>query len=175
VSGRVTTIVATARLRFAPLEAAHAADLFEAFSDPQIYEHIGGGPPISVAELAEQFARRAAGPGSNQARWLNYAVQLQDSGEWIGRLEATIIPQWAEVAYVFGPAYWGRGYAAEAMTALHDHLWKDWSVAECWATTSPHNLRSIRLLRRLGYRACESWPALGSYEPGDLVFCRRTS
>src|SRR5687767_9604035 len=111
------TIVATTRLRIAPLEAAHAAGLFEAFSDPRIYEHIEGGLPGKVAELAEQLARRVAGSSDNQERWLNYAVQLQDSGGWIGRLEATIIPQWAEVAYVFGPAYWGRGYAAEAMTA----------------------------------------------------------
>lgn len=163
----------TNRLHFEPLGCQHAAGLIEPFSDSRIYAYIGGGPPLDVADLAADFARRAAGPPDKDERWLNFAVSLRSSGEWIGRLEATIIDQRGEVAYLLGPNHWGQGFATEAVRALHDHLWRNWNVCQCWATTSPQNLRSIRLLRRLDYQPSDSWPDLGSYDPGDLVFVRQ--
>ena len=106
---------------------------------------------------------------------MNYAVRLSRTGTLIGRLEATIVEGRAEVAYLFDPQFWGQGYATEAMSAFHDHLQQNEHVSEFWATTAPRNVRSIRLLDRLGYApAPEPWPRLLSYEKGDLVFVQRS-
>ena len=163
----------SARLLFEPLRADHAAGLFEPLSDPRVWEHIGETALTTVEALAARFDRMASGAPHDRSdeNWLNYAVRLKSNGTLIGQLQATIIEQQAEVAYLFGPRHWGHGYAAEAMSAFQDHLRQNWCVGEFWAATTPQNIRSIRLLRRLGYvELCDSWPTLASYDPGDLVF-----
>ena len=166
----------TARLLFEPLRPDHAAGLFEPLSDPRVWEYIGENPLTTVTALAAEYDRMASGPPSDRANeyWLNYAVRSKADGTLLGTLQATIIERWAEVAYLFGPESWGHGYANEAMSAFQDHLRQSWRVDEFWAATSPRNVRSIRLLRRLGYsELCDSWPMLLSYEPGDLAFVLR--
>jgi RimJ/RimL family protein N-acetyltransferase len=166
----------SARLSFEPLRGDHAAGLFEPLSDPRVWEHINDTPQKTVAALAARFDRMASGPPCDRANenWLNFAVRLKADCTLIGRLEATIIEQRAEVAYLFGPAHWGHGYATEAMSAFQDYLQKSWSVGEFWAATRPENRRSVRLLRQLGYvEQHDSWPNLSSYDAGDLVFVLR--
>jgi RimJ/RimL family protein N-acetyltransferase len=164
------------RLLYEPLCADHAPGLFESLGDPRVYEHIGDVQSPNVAVLAAQFAYMASGPPPHLAheRWLNYAVKLRTDASLIGRLEATIIEQRAEVAYLFGPRFWGQGYAAEAMAALQDHLRQCEHVTEIWATTTAENTRSIKLLDRFGYvQISDSWPPLVSYASGNLVFALR--
>lgn len=164
------------RLVYEPLCADHAAGLFEVLEDPRVYEHINDVPSPSVAHLAARFTRMASGPAPDrrEERWLNYAMRLKATGTLIGRQEATIRDRLAEVAYLLGTQYQGQGYATEGMSAFQDHLRATARVTEFWATTTPQNIRSIGLLARLGYvPAGDSWPALLSYEPGDLVFVLR--
>jgi RimJ/RimL family protein N-acetyltransferase len=164
------------RLLFEPLQALHAAELFERLSDPRVWEFIGENPYPSVAAVADHFDHMAAGPPARHGheRWINYAVRSRAQGILLGTLQATIVARRAEVAFLFGPQYWGRGYAAEAMTAFQEHLRHSAPIEEFWATTDPRNLRSIKLLGRLGYiEKSTSWPDLLSYEDGDLVFVLR--
>jgi len=90
----------------------------------------------------------------------------------IGRLEATVLEKRAEVAYLFGPEFWGHGYGTESLSWLHMFIEETFHILEFWATVRPDNGRSIRLLERLGYveAAAETWPQLTSYDPGDRVF-----
>jgi [ribosomal protein S5]-alanine N-acetyltransferase len=106
---------------------------------------------------------------------VNFALRLRKTGQLIGRVEATLTPaeRRAEVAYLLGTPYWGQGYAFEAMTAFQSYLRSEEGIVDCWATTSPHNARSIRLLGRLGYQASETWPKLQTNDEGDLVFVLR--
>jgi RimJ/RimL family protein N-acetyltransferase len=159
------------RLLLEPLGTEHANGLFEPLGHPLVWEHIEGMPAQTVAELAEQFLRMASPPRQQRERWINYAVRRRDDGRLIGRVEATVVEHRAEVAYLFGPDHWGAGYATEAMLIFQTLLERDHGVGEFWATTSPRNERSIRLLCRLGYeQTTEDWPPLMSYDPGDLVF-----
>lgn len=164
----------TSRLAFEPVGADHAAALFPALCDPLVYEHLGCDPPPSVAWLSRQFARVAAGPPPHRPdeQWLNFGVRLKADGQWIGRVEATARPQWAEVACLFGSEHWRRGYAAESLAWLQRHLGAAHGIGEFWATTAPANSRSIRLLLRSGYQpsALSDARPLASYQPGDKVF-----
>ena len=162
------------RLAIEPLTVDDAADLFAALSDPRVYAHIDAAPPRDAGALRASLARMVGGPPADRAgeAWWNFAVRLAGSGEAIGRLEATIVDDRAEIAYLFGPDHWGYGYAAEAVGWLHGRIAERTGATTVWATTRPGNARSARLLGRLGYVRADSWPALTSYDPGDVVYSR---
>ena len=102
----------TARLTIEPLAARHAEELFAALDDPLVGRYIGGPDVTTLAELRERIAHLLAGPevGSGDT-WANWVVVLD--AVIIGRLEATFHDGIAEVGYVFGPRWWGRGYGTE--------------------------------------------------------------
>lgn len=172
----------SSRLLYEPLTARHALDLCDALTDAQVYAHLPGDRPTTAADLERQFACMAAGPRPGQVEpdrahpdqsqqvWWNFAVRLH-SGEAIGRIQATIHHGLAETAYLFGPRYWGHGYATEALRWLHEQLAADRRADTAWATVVPENTRSIRLLERVGYlREPTARPHLLSYAPGDQVY-----
>ncbi len=163
------------RLVYEPLRQDHAFELINALTDPRVYRYIEGPYPSTYELLTDQFAFMTAGPPEHKRheRWWNFVVRLGPFGQPIGRLEATLVDDWAEVAYLFGPEYWGRGYATEALAWLHGQLWADHTALHWWASVCPGNDRSVRTLTRAGYEEVTSgWPALTSYDPGDRVFRR---
>lgn len=57
-----------------------------------------------------------------------------------------------DIGFAFLPAYWGRGYAFEAATAVLDYGRTVIGLARIVAITSPDNESSARLLEKLGLR-----------------------
>ncbi len=89
------------------------------------------------------------------------------NGTYLGRIEATVHPGgWAEIAYVFGVAHRGRGLARAAVRWMLEDI----GVDEVWATTTPANARSRRLLAALGFREVPRSRPLASWDPGDLTY-----
>ena len=107
----------SARLRFEPLRVGHARDLSAALTDPRASRHFAEGGPTTVDEVEAAFARMIAGPSTPWPgeRCINVSVRLLDEPRFVGRLEATVQDADAEIAYLFDPAFWGRGYATEAV------------------------------------------------------------
>ena len=169
----------TRRLCFEPIGGQHACRLFTALSHPLVHQYLDGGPPQSPEQLAVQLECMAFGPPEVGAAetWINYAVQRRSDQQWIGRIQATVYGTWAETAYLFGPEYWGQGYATESLSWLHWSLESEHSVPEFWATCAPENKRSHRVLFRTGYLKSEriSTRPLSSYAAGDFVFQRLRS
>jgi RimJ/RimL family protein N-acetyltransferase len=163
------------RLHYEVINPDHAPLIFAWYSDPVVWRFITAPPPSSVEELTQDFARKAMGRplSRDNERWVNYVVRVTSTGVCIGLVQATIIGDVTEVAYVLGPDYWGQGYATEAMHWLHAHL-EEQGLGQCfWASVLPTNERSIALLLRLGYeRVTHDWPPLASHMPGDFVFHR---
>jgi len=163
------------RLQYEKITPAHAAELQEALCDPRVYEFITDHGTPTADELLEEFSRKALGspPTRSDETWIDYVVRSKESGMTVGRIEATIVEGQAEVAYLLGPRHWGYGFALEAMRWLHQMLESEFGVFEFWATVSPNNDRSLRLLARLGYGEATSvlWPVrLLGYNNGDRVF-----
>lgn len=89
----------------------------------------------------------------------------------VGRLEATLHDSIAEVAILFSPKHWGKGFAREALAWLHGEVQAKHEITSFWATTVPANTRCQALLLRTGYQQVHSGaPPLYSFETGDLVF-----
>lgn len=159
------------RLLIEPLRAEHLPALATQLCQPAVYEHIGGVPTLEDFILDRERAIRGPGEAARNERWLNFLVRERTSSQMLGRLEATLHNSIAEVAFLFGPSFWGKGFAFEALDWLHTEIQNSHAIKTFWATTVPANTRCQALLLRAGYKQVHSGaPVLCSFEQGDLVF-----
>ena len=90
-----------------------------------------------------------------RGRWYQFGIVLSVSGELIGdcalRCPAAD-PKQAEIGFTLGRAYWGKGYASEAVRMLIDWLFGPRGKRRIFAITDGRNFASQRLLGRLGFR-----------------------
>jgi len=139
------------RLRLEPQLATHSSEMFALLSDPALYE-FENSTPESADWLRERFAKlesRRSPDGSEQ--WLNWTVRLASS-EPIGFVQASVSSdQRAAIAYVFGSAHWGHGYATEAVVRMIEELDEQYGVRTLSAILKRDNLRSLMLLNRLEF------------------------
>jgi [ribosomal protein S5]-alanine N-acetyltransferase len=165
----------TERLQYSALAHTDVIGLYHALAEPLVYAHLGGDAVPSLAAYTAEMTTRIAGPLASETpeQWYNVVVRLKEPATRpiVGRLEATVYGAWAEIAYLFAPGHWGRGYATEAMRWWHAYLHAA-GVSTVWAAVAPGNAASLRLLARLGYveRPPDAAPHLGSYDAGDRVF-----
>jgi [ribosomal protein S5]-alanine N-acetyltransferase len=136
----------TGSLTLEPQVADHAPALFVVLSDPAIYEHENA-PPPSEDWLRERFARLESRRSTDGTElWLNWVVRLPSS-ELIGYVQATVYPDArAAIAYELGSAYWGRGFARQAVAAMIGELGARYGVRILRAVLKRANVRSLRLL-----------------------------
>lgn len=134
-----------------PQTAAHAGQMFAVLSDPAIYEYENS-PPPSLEWLRERYARlesRRSADGREQ--WLNWVIRIPTS-ELVGYVQATVKPdRRAAIAYELSSAHWGRGIARRAVQAMIAELAEHYGVHTLTAVFKGDNLRSRRLLERLGF------------------------
>ena len=159
----------TEDLTLEPQVAGHAEALFSVLLDPAIYE-FENEPPASLEWLRERLTRlesRRSGDGSEL--WLNWVVRR--GGEVIGYVQATVYSDGrAAIAYVFGSASWGRGWASRSVRAMIAELGESCGVRCLEATLKGANHRSLRLLERLGFSlAPEPLRGLRGVEEDELL------
>lgn len=83
-----------------------------------------------------------------------YLVEIKTSGEPIGlcglvRRDSLPGP---DIGFALLPAYWSRGYAYEAARAVMVYGRSGLGLSKLLAIVKPDNLRSIKLVERLGFR-----------------------
>ncbi|MDQ2779722.1 MAG: GNAT family N-acetyltransferase [Pseudomonadota bacterium] len=143
-------------LRLEPQTAAHALQMFPVLSDPAIYR-FENQPPASVAWLLQRFTQlESRGPADGAAQWLNWVVRIEDTeaaaGKLAGYVQATVfVGGDALVAYEFNSAWWGRGIAFAAVSAMLSELGAAYGVLQAFAVLKSANVRSAQLLQRLGF------------------------
>lgn len=118
-------MISTERLDLLPLRVEHAAEMAEVLADPALHTFIGGTPHSPQALLA-RYERLVAGSPDPAEQWLNWVISLRSEGRLVGTVQATIIGRTAEIAWVVGTPWQGRGIASEAARGLVD-----------WLTTQP--------------------------------------
>jgi ribosomal-protein-alanine N-acetyltransferase len=77
-----------------------------------------------------------------------FAVELE--GRLIGTVNFHIDGRVAMIGYAIARAQWGRGIATEASLAAIDWLLATHALDELWASTQRDNVRSRRVLEKLG-------------------------
>ena len=110
---------------------------------------------------------------SGREQWLNWVIRLPSS-ELIGYVQATVHPDGrAAIAYEMSSAYWGRGLARKAVQVIISELVGRYRVRSLPSVLKRENLRSMRLLERLGFSlASPEQHAKHRVEPGELLMLR---
>ena len=158
-----------------PQTAGHAGAMFSVLSDPAIYE-FENEPPPSLSWLAERYSRLESRRSPNgDEDWLNWVIRLP-GGELVGFVQATVRKDRpARIAYVLGSRYWGRGYAFRAVRAMMNEVAQAYGACDFAAIFKRRNVRSRRLLERLGFAESSSAVSgLFDVEPDEVVMDLRS-
>ena len=154
----VAEAVTTARLVLEPLRVEHAPEMAMVLHDPRVHDFIGGWP-ATEPELRSRYARMVVGQSPDGGEgWLNWVVRQRDTGEPVGTVQATVTggsgSLTAELAWIVGVAWQGRGYAAEATTAMAGWLERQ-GIRAFVAHIHPRHDASARVARRVGLSPTE--------------------
>lgn len=121
-------------------------------ADPRVMEYFPA--PLSRVESDSLAARiRAAMDGDGWGLW---ALELRETGVFIGfcGLARPTFESWftpcVEIGWRIAAEHWGRGYAPEAALAVLDFGFRELGIAEIVSFTSATNLRSIRVMEKIG-------------------------
>jgi RimJ/RimL family protein N-acetyltransferase len=111
--------IQTARLVLVPVTADDTEELAPIFGDTRLYAFTGG-EPGTIEELRKTFARLAEDRASNTTAPLNWVVRRSVDRVAVGMLQAVFGDggRAAEIAWVVGVPWQGRGLASEAARAV---------------------------------------------------------
>ena len=142
------------RLELTPLRAEDAAELLAIRRDPSV-ARFQGWTPASLAEAKEFIARQAEAIFDNPETWFQLAIRPLDGDSLLGDLGIHFLEEGSrqvEIGFTLSPTEQGRGLAAEAVSALLDHLFGPLDKHRVIASVDPQNDRAIALLTRLRFR-----------------------
>ena len=145
-------ILATARLNLRTVEPGDTDFYLALVNDPAFVEHIGD---RGIRTREDAHAALLAGPiAMQEARGHSlYVVELRDSNVPIGMcglIKRESLDN-VDIGYAFLPAWRGQGYAHEAGMAVLGFA-PSLGIRRVLAITSPNNIASNFLLRKLGMR-----------------------
>ncbi|MFD0256773.1 GNAT family N-acetyltransferase [Kitasatospora indigofera] len=107
----------TDRLDLLPLRPADAEEMALVLADPALHTFTGG-EPDTLDALRARYRRLSAGSPDPGVTWCNWVLRLRADGRATGYVQATVTADTAEIAWVVGVPWQGRGLAGEAARAL---------------------------------------------------------
>lgn len=167
---QVGEVLATVHLRLVPLRIEDAAEMAQVLGNPGIYAFTGGGPP-SPDDLRDRYRHQVVGrsPDGREA-WHNWIVRTLDPDEAVGFVQSTTTDggHAADIAWVIGVRWQGRGFATEAVRTLVAWL-ETHGVTRITAHVHPDHVASERVAVRAGLQATNA------VEAGERVWRRDVS
>lgn len=123
-------------------------------ADPRVVEFLPA--PLSRSESDALIERIEAGFAAHGfGLW---AVEVRESAAFAGFI-GLAVPRFAahftpavEIGWRLAVAHWGKGYASEGARAVLDYAFNGLQLAEVVSFTTVGNLRSRRVMERLGMR-----------------------
>lgn len=138
----------TERLRLRKLVVDDADALHPTLADVELMHWWSSAPHTSIEETRAYFAPRVDRDG-----WRCWAITPAGQDRAIGWVAAGEKRQGGvtEIGYILSRDHWGKGIAAEAVSAVIDRLFAE-GQRRVFADTDPENTASLALLERLGFR-----------------------
>ena len=139
------------RILLSPLELADIADLQTLGADASVFRYI---PQIQVPFNATAWVQMAI---SNPENYIRHVVRLRATKAALGyvqinrRRNAEL-----ELGYWLGRPHWGQRFGLEASALALALLGSVAGRCRVFAATSPENVASVKILRRLGFAQCNS-------------------
>ena len=143
----------TARLTLRPIRREDGADVFAYGADPEVSRYTTWEAHRSVDD-ARVFVDWVLGEyeGVRPAPW---GIVQRDGGRLIGACD---VADWrpeharAEIGYVLGRPYWGRGYMTEAIGAMLAFGFQELGLNRIEAVCAVENAASERVMQKVGMR-----------------------
>jgi RimJ/RimL family protein N-acetyltransferase len=148
----MTVSLRTERLLLRPWRDDDLAAFAAMSADPAVMEFLG---PFADPAACQAWVKWARGHW-DQHGFGQWVVEILGKASFIGVIGLAVVDYDAhftpavEVAWRLARAYWGHGYATEAARAALDHGFGELGLTEIVAVTVPANLRSRRVMERLG-------------------------
>lgn len=145
---QVPEAIVGAQLRLRRSTPADARAVFDAANDDEVMRYMDWPRQRSAAE-AQAYLEGCA------ARWAagteyHWAIEPRSGGELLGCIACRVKDHAADFGFFLARSAWGRGVGTEAGSLLVGWLDRQPSILRIWATCDTENLRSARLLERLG-------------------------
>ncbi|MGQ4487098.1 GNAT family N-acetyltransferase [Streptomyces sp. SAS_281] len=153
MSPRTPEPFATPRLTALPLRVEYADEMAAVLADPALHTFTGGAPESPDA-LRERYARQTAGSPDPGELWWNWVLRAGDG--LVGYVQATVRGDRAEIAWVVGVPWQGKGYAREAAGGLVAHL-RDAGVTTAVAHIHPEHTASAAVAAGAGLTRTGEW------------------
>ena len=139
----------TTRLSLQPLTLNDAAFVFELVNTPGWLQFIGN-RNVNNLDESRHYIQKIM-DNSNIQYWV---VRLNEQNQSIGIV--TFIKrdylEYHDIGFAFLPKYGKNGYAQEATLKVLNELRKEKAHSQILATTIKDNIRSIQLLKKLGFQ-----------------------
>ncbi|KAB1108321.1 GNAT family N-acetyltransferase [Micromonospora aurantiaca] len=185
MSGFTPEPIPTARLVLLPLGVEHAEEMAAVLADPALHTFIGG-EPATPAALRARYERLVAGSPDPAESWCNWVIQLRDGGRLTGFVQATVTEAHgpvtdaatagaravghrhldeaapaaagpvAEIAWVVGTRWQGRGIATEAARGMVGWLGRR-GVRTLMAHIHPDHRASAAVATACGLAPTDVW------------------
>jgi [ribosomal protein S5]-alanine N-acetyltransferase len=146
-------ILKTDRLSLRPLEPDDAPAIHLMMSDVEVMAFWDSAEIDDPAVTADIVERQLDEVERDEARY--WTMELAADGGFLGLCDLTEIDRRhsrADVGFMIARRYWGGGYTLEAMHAVIGHAAQALRLKRLQARTHLGNIRSIRLLARLGFK-----------------------
>jgi RimJ/RimL family protein N-acetyltransferase len=165
-----------AQVRLRRSTAADAQAVFDAAADAEVMHYLDWPAHRSVAH-ARAYLEGCAGrwAAGTEYHWM---IEPRAGGAPVGCMACRIKGHAAEFGCFLARPAWGRGVATEAGGLLLGWLERQPAILRVWATTDVDNLRSARLLERLGLQRegvlrMATWrPNIGGLPRDTVVYAR---
>ncbi len=124
--------------------------IFQIFSLEETNRYVSN-PPVKNMNEAREIYEKYCKPKPHLFR---IGMVLKESGNLIGTLGLYSIDmekRSATLGFDLLPDYWGHGYMTEACFALLDYAFEEMELNRIQASAEPENIRSVRVMERLGF------------------------
>lgn len=147
-------VIETERLILRTWTDADVDEYYRINQDPQVIEFLRG--PLTMQEVGDFIAfenQQFASMG-----YTLWAAEEKSSGKLMGfigldplKWDAPFGPC-VEIGWRLGSPYWGKGYATEGASAVLKYGFETSGLKEIISFTVPANVRSIRVMEKIGMK-----------------------
>jgi RimJ/RimL family protein N-acetyltransferase len=158
----------TARLRLEPFQESDGEALYVMERDPEVKRYAGG---VTTRQQSDKMLKKFIGLVA-ETGFGPIAIKVRATNAIVGLcgFYGTDVPQEAEIFYGLAREAWGQGYATEAGKALLKAGIQQLGLTAIIAPVHPENLRSIRVVEKIGLTFSHVTTSYGLYEVAH-VYC----
>lgn len=148
----LTVELHTERLHLRKMKVSDSPSLFKIWSDPDVTKFMNincftdENQAKDMIKLLDEFSQ------DNKA--IRFSIIEIESNEIIGSCGYNFLDfenAKAEIGYDLARAFWGRGYASEAICSLLDYAFSSLKLNRIEAKVEPENVSSVKVLQKLNF------------------------